>query len=110
VSCTIFLSDPTTYEGGELTVYIGDKEFSAKGKAGSAIFYPSTTIHEVKAVTAGSRLVILSFIESFIADQLQRDLYYTLAEVAALEGLKMHWRSRIRLEYVKNNLVRMWSA
>ena len=73
------------------------------------MFYPSTTIHEVTPVTAGERLVIITFIESQIPDQMQRDLLYTLREVRALEGLKMDWRNQIQLEYVIANLHRMWS-
>jgi PKHD-type hydroxylase len=73
------------------------------------VFYPSTTIHEVTPVTAGERLVMITFIESQIPDQMQRDLLYTLKEVRALEGLKMDWRNQIQLEYVIANLHRMWS-
>ena len=32
-----------------------------------------------------------------------------LNEVAALEGLKMNWNNRVRLEAVRNNLLRLWS-
>ena len=80
-----------------------------KGKPGQAVFYPSTAIHQVAPVTAGERLVVITFIESQIPDQLQRDLIYTLGEVRALEGLKMDWRNRTQLEYVISNLQRMWS-
>jgi PKHD-type hydroxylase len=60
-------------------------------------------------VTAGERLVIITFIESQIPDQMQRDLLYSLGEVHALEGLKMDWRNRTQLAYVIENLHRMWS-
>ena len=109
VSCTIFISNPAEYEGGELISYLGSETLTFKGKPGSAVFYPSTTIHEVTPVTAGERLVIITFIESQIPDQMQRDLLYTLREVRALEGLKMDWRNQIQLEYVIANLHRMWS-
>ena len=100
---------PAEYEGGELISYLGSETLRFKGKPGSAVFYPSTTIHEVTPVTAGERLVIITFIESQIPDQMQRDLLYTLREVRALEGLKMDWRNQIQLEYVIANLHRMWS-
>jgi PKHD-type hydroxylase len=109
VSCTMFLSDPGTYEGGELVVYQGTQEMRIKGRPGEAVFYPSTTLHQVTPVTAGERLVLITFVESQIADQMQRDLLYTLGEVRALEGLKMDWRNRTRLEYVIANLHRMWA-
>ncbi|HTW38820.1 MAG TPA: Fe2+-dependent dioxygenase [Steroidobacteraceae bacterium] len=109
VSCTIFINDPAAYQGGELVIHLGTETTSVKGKAGSAVFYPSTTLHEVTPVTQGERLVMISFIESQVPDPMQRELIYTLNEVRALEGLKMDWRNRTHLEYVIQNLLRMWS-
>jgi PKHD-type hydroxylase len=109
VSCTMFVSDPETYEGGELVVYVGSEPVRIKGKPGQAVFYASTCVHQVTPVTAGERLVVITFVESQIADPMQRDLLYTLGEVRALEGLKMDWRSRTQIEYVISNLQRMWS-
>ena len=109
VSCTMFVSDPSTYEGGELVAYMGSENLRIKGKPGQAVFYPSTGVHQVAPVTAGERLVVITFIESQIPDQLQRDLIYALSEVRALEGLKMDWRNRTQIEYVISNLQRMWS-
>jgi PKHD-type hydroxylase len=109
VSCTMFVSDPATYQGGELVVYVGSEALRIKGKSGEAVFYASTSIHQVMPVTSGERLVVITFIESQIPDQLQRDLLYALGEVRALEGLKMDWRNRTQLEYVISNLQRIWS-
>jgi PKHD-type hydroxylase len=109
VSCTIFISNPEDYQGGELLVHLGTETVSIKGKAGSAIFYASTSVHQVVPVTSGERLVMITFIQSLIADQMQRDLLYSLGEVRALEGLKMDWTNRTQLEYVIANLLRMWS-
>jgi len=109
VSCTIFIADPADYQGGELVIHLGTETTRIKGNAGSAVFYPSTRLHEVTPVTAGARLVMITFIESQIPDEMQRDLLYTLGEVRALEGLKMEWRNRTQLEFVIANLHRMWS-
>jgi PKHD-type hydroxylase len=109
VSCTVFINDPVGYEGGELTIHLGTEAVRVRGKAASAVFYPSTTLHQVPPVTAGERLVMITFIESQVPDQSQRDLLHTLNEVRALEGLKMEWRNRMQLEYVIANLLRMWS-
>jgi len=110
VSCTVFISQPADYEGGELVAHIGSEIMRIKGNAGSAIFYPSTTVHQVAPVSSGERLVMITFIESQIRDQLQRDILYTLGEVRALEALKMDWRNRVQLDYVIQNLHRMWSV
>jgi len=109
VSCTIFINDPAEYQGGELVIHLGSQTATIRGKAGSAVLYPSTTLHEVTAVTQGERLVMISFIESQVPDPMQRDLIYTLNEVRALEGLRMEWNNRMQLEYVIQNLLRMWS-
>ncbi|HEX3602587.1 MAG TPA: hypothetical protein VHU43_00750, partial [Steroidobacteraceae bacterium] len=89
--------------------HLGTEAVSVKGQAGSAVFYPSTTVHQVVPVSSGERMVMITFIESQIPDQLQRELLYSLGEVRALEGLKMEWQNRTQLEFAIANLHRMWS-
>ena len=110
VSCTVFISDPATYQGGELSIVIGNQAISFKGAAGEAILYPSTTLHEVVPVRSGERLVAITFIESFIADPHLRMQVYELNEIAALEGTTMRWENRVRLDVVRQNLMRMWTT
>lgn len=110
LSCTLFLSDPDSYEGGALAVRLGTRMVAFKLKPGAAVIYPSTTLHEVTSVTAGQRLVGITFIESQIPDPEQRELLYELDEVAALEGAQMREESRTRLQYVRTNLRRIWSV
>ena len=110
LSCTIFVAEPGTYEGGELAIVAGNQTIAFKGAAGEAIVYPSTLLHEVVPVRSGQRLVAITFIESLIADQHQRAQVYELNEIAALEGNTMRWESRVRLDVVRQNLMRMWST
>jgi PKHD-type hydroxylase len=110
LSCTVFVSDPSAYEGGELSIELGTIAVPFKGAAGEAIVYPSTMLHEVIPVRSGQRLVSITFIESFIADEHQRTQVYELNEIAALEGLTMKWENRVRLDVVRQNLIRMWST
>jgi PKHD-type hydroxylase len=110
LSCTVFVSEPSTYDGGELSIEVGNMAIPFKGEAGEAIVYPSTTLHEVVPVRSGRRLVSITFIESFIADEHRRMQVYELNEIAALEGNNMRWESRARLDVVRQNLLRMWSA
>lgn len=110
LSCTVFVSDPSTYEGGELSIELGTLAIPFKGAAGEAVVYPSTMLHEVVPVRSGQRLVSITFIESFIPDEHQRTQVYELNEIAALEGLSMKWENRVRLDVVRQNLIRMWSA
>lgn len=110
VSCTIFISDPDTYEGGELRIQLGSKKMKVKGKPGSCILYPSTTLHEVRPVTSGQRLVAITFIESLVTDAAQREMIYELGEVSALEGNNMKLENRTRLDLVRHNLMRRWAS
>jgi PKHD-type hydroxylase len=110
LSCTIFLNEPDVYDGGALAVWLGDRKIEFKLPPGAAVVYPSTTLHEVMPVTAGQRLVGITFIESQIADPILRELLYELDEVAALEGSNMSDENRVRLQHVRTNLRRMWSV
>jgi PKHD-type hydroxylase len=109
ISCTVFISEPSSYEGGELVCHLGTRPVPFKGMPGDAIVYPSTLLHEVRPVRSGARLVSITFIESLIADEAKRTQLYELNEVGALEGLKMDWQNRVRLELVRQNLFRMWA-
>jgi len=109
ISCTVFIAEPSTYEGGELVTHLGTRPVVFKGEPGDAIVYPSTMLHEVKPVRSGQRLVSITFIESRIADEHRRNQLYELNEIGALEGLKMSWQNRVRLELVRQNLLRMWA-
>jgi PKHD-type hydroxylase len=109
LSCTMFIAQPSSYEGGELAIVVGTRTLTFKGEPGSAIVYPSTMLHEVTPVRSGQRLVAITFIESLIADPHQREQVYELNEVAALEGLTMKWENRVRLDVVRQNLMRMWA-
>jgi PKHD-type hydroxylase len=108
LSCTVFLSDPESYEGGSLHVQYGDVDFRIKLPAGQAIVYPSDTLHEVEPVTKGERLVAITFIQSRIPDPFRRNLLFNLNEVAALEGLNMSHENYTRLQLVQAQLLRYW--
>ena len=108
LSCTIFLNEPDSYEGGALHVRYGDADIRFKLKPGQAIVYPSDTFHEVEPVTEGERLVAITFIQSRIPDPFRRYMLFELNEVAALEGLKMEPENFSRLQLVQANLLRYW--
>jgi PKHD-type hydroxylase len=109
VSCTVFISEPESYGGGELVIYLGSQEVRIKGRPGEVVFYPSTTLHEVAPVTSGERLVMITFIESQIADAARRELLFQLNEVRALEAENMEPANRLSLQFAAENLLRMWA-
>jgi PKHD-type hydroxylase len=108
LSCTIFLNDPAAYDGGALRIQLGTRDLRFRGAPGSAIVYPSNTMHEVEPVTRGERLVAITFIQSRIADPFRRELLYELNEIAALEGLRMQPENFTRLQLVQAGLLRHW--
>ncbi len=109
LSCTIFLSDVNDCKGGALHVTFGEAGMRFKGLPGTAIVYPSHTLHEVEKITEGERMVAITFIQSRIPDVTNRNLLYELNEVAALEGLNMQHENYTRLQAVQYNLMRKWS-
>jgi PKHD-type hydroxylase len=109
LSCTIFLTDPEDYDGGELHISLGDADLAFKLKPGEAIVYPSDTLHQVVPVTRGERLVAITFIQSRIQDPFRRNLLYNLNEIAALEGLNMKPDNFTRMQLVQNQLLRHWA-
>jgi PKHD-type hydroxylase len=78
VSMTLFLSDPATYDGGELVIENTQGEVVFKLPAGSAIVYPSSTLHRVEEVTRGERLAAVTWIQSLVRDAGQREILFDL--------------------------------
>ena len=109
LSCTVFLSEPSTYEGGSLHIQLGDADIRITLRPGEAVIYPSDTLHEVEPVTKGERLVAITFIQSRVPDPFRRNLLYNLNEVAALEGLKMSHENYTRMQLVQAQLLRYWA-
>jgi len=78
VSCTIFLSAPTQYQGGELEINMQGQCLQYKLSAGSALIYPSTSLHQVMPVTSGCRRVAVSWAESYVRSAANREILYDL--------------------------------
>lgn len=78
VSMTLFLSNPATYDGGELVIESTQGEAVFKLPAGSAIVYPSSTLHRVEEVTRGERLAAVTWIQSLVRDAGQREILFDL--------------------------------
>jgi PKHD-type hydroxylase len=68
LAATLFLSDPASYEGGELVLELPFGEQEIKLEAGEAVVYSATSLHRVAPVTRGVRLVALTWIQSMVRD------------------------------------------
>lgn len=81
-STTMFLSEPSSYDGGELCLYIDGKEEKIKLDAGYAITYSTGLLHRVSTVERGQRLAIAFWSKSFLTDRLHRELLNDLYELS----------------------------
>jgi PKHD-type hydroxylase len=110
LSFTLFLSDPATYEGGELDVETPAGQHLAKPAAGDLVLYPSTTLHEVRPVTSGERIVCVGWIESSIRDAAAREILFDLENLRATLATQHAPQSPEMLTLSKTvaNLLRLW--
>jgi PKHD-type hydroxylase len=109
ISITVFLNAPDEYDGGELCVETPGGEQCYKLDAGSALLYPSTCYHAVKPVTAGERLVAVTWVQSHVRSAEQRQILWQLDQARALLAQDPASASyhNVNLSYV--NLFRMWA-
>jgi len=78
LSITLFLSDPMSYDGGELLIHFPTGERSIKLPAGSVVVYPTTALHQVTPVTKGERLVVVTWVRSLVRDAAKREILFDL--------------------------------
>ena len=112
-SVTIFLSDPSTYEGGELNITIGNQNLSYKEEPGTAIIYPTGLWHTVNQVTSGSRKVVVFWFQSAISDPYLRN---TCCDIMTLikksideeENFYLSREQTLILENMRFNLLRRY--
>ena len=78
LSFTLFLNNPSNYDGGELCIQSIQNNQEVKLPAGQIIIYPSTSLHSVQKVSKGERLVCVGWIESYITSNEDRNLLFGL--------------------------------
>lgn len=110
VSCTVFLSEPADYDGGELVINDLYGEHEVKLPAGDAIVYPSSSLHRVQPVTRGARLGAFLWAQSLVRDDGQRQLLLELdAAIQRLDQGGADADAVLQLSGVYHNLLRRWS-
>ena len=110
LSFTIFIADPTDYDGGELTIMFSTGEEEVKLPAGSMYLYPSSTIHRVQPVTRGERLAILWWVESHVRDPAKREILYDIGQIKKLLAEQLPNAPETDLAgKTQANLLRMWA-
>lgn len=111
LSATLFLSDPDSYEGGELTVETPSGAQAVKLPAGHMVLYPATSLHLVTPVTRGERISSFFWVQSMIRSAERRtilfDLDQTIQEIQAQAGHEDP--NGLRLTGIYHNLIRQWA-
>jgi len=111
ISCTLFLSDPDDYDGGDLVIEDPAGNRRVKLPAGSLVVYPGTTVHRVEPVTRGHRVACFFWVESMVRSLEQRQLLFNM------DHYLRHLRSTvgetdpgvIGLTGTYHNLLRLWA-
>lgn len=111
LSCTLFLSEPEEYEGGDLVIEDTYGYHEVKLPAGDMALYPSTSLHEVSSITRGTRFASFFWVQSLIREDQKRHLLFTLDE--SIRQLRKEqgdsYPEVMRLTNIYHNLIRMWS-
>ncbi len=109
LSFTLFLADPTTYDGGALIIEDSLESREIKLAAGDMILYPTTTLHRVEPVTRGTRLAVVGWVQSLLRDSAQREILFDLDQ-ACEAVFAQQGKSPLldKLSKTRSNLLRMW--
>jgi len=110
VSTTVFINEPDDYEGGEIVIQAQTGEQHFKLAAGSAITYPSGSLHHVAEVTKGTRLVAVTWAQSLVRDAEKRELLFNLHKTReALQEKYPDDKEVVKIDHTYINLMRMWA-
>ncbi|MEX3967116.1 Fe2+-dependent dioxygenase [Paraburkholderia sp. EG286B] len=110
VSCTLFLSSPDEYDGGELVVEDTYGVQEVKLPAGDMIVYPATSLHQVTPVTRGARVASFFWVQSLVRDDTKRALLFDMdTAIQRLNASDADAQARRSLVGCYHNLLRLWS-
>lgn len=115
LAMTLFLSDPASYQGGELVVLADTGSQRIKMDAGSAVLYPATNFHRVEPVTVGERWTAEAIVQSTIREDEHRQILAEINSVltwmdeAPPEHAETLATARLSLRRARANLGRMWA-
>ncbi len=111
LSVTLFLSDPETYEGGELEVECPGGARQLKLKAGDAFIYATHALHQVRQVTTGTRDAAVFWLQSTIQDDfIRQNLFELQAAISTLQSKNTSSQELLLLSKVHQNLTRKFST
>ncbi len=111
LSATLFLSDPASYDGGELQIEDAYGQQSVKLPAGHMVLYPATSLHLVTPVTRGARIASFFWIQSLVSDDARRGILFDID--ISIQRLRQdvgdEHPALIALTGAYHNLLRQWA-
>lgn len=111
LSATLFLCDPSAYDGGELLIEDTYGQKSVKLPAGHMVLYPATSLHRVAPITRGSRIASFFWIQSLVADDGKRSILFDID--ISIQRLRQdvgdEHPALIALTGAYHNLIRQWA-
>ncbi|TDV24779.1 PKHD-type hydroxylase [Paraburkholderia caballeronis] len=110
VSATLFLSDPSEYDGGELVIEDTYGVQQVKLPAGDMVVYPATSLHQVTPITRGMRVGCFFWVQSLVRNDTQRALLFDMdTAIQRLNASGADDQARRSLVGCYHNLLRIWS-
>lgn len=109
VAFTLFLDEPSTYQGGELVIATTAQKFSFKLPAGCMVLYPAGELHRVMPVASGVRNALVGWVQSRIGDAHQREIIAKLSLVPrTLSQDEKYTELATQSGQCIQELIRMW--
>ncbi|MGE6822405.1 Fe2+-dependent dioxygenase [Pseudomonas soli] len=110
LSSTLFLSDPDSYDGGELVIQDTYGVRQVKLAAGDLVLYPGTSLHKVNPVTRGARYAAFFWTQSLVREDSQRTLLFEMDNAIRHLGADVpEHPSLLQLTGTYHNLLRRWA-
>jgi len=110
ISATLFLAQPSEYDGGELMIDDTFGSHAVKLPAGDLVLYPATSLHRVQPVTRGARVASFFWIQSMVRDDGERTLLFDLdLAIQRLGNDVPNHPALVQLTGVYHNLLRRWA-
>lgn len=110
LSATLFLSDPDSYDGGELVIQDTYGTQQIKLAAGHMVLYPGTSLHKVNPVTRGERYAAFFWTQSLVREDSQRALLFEMDNaIQQLSADLPDHPSLLQLTGAYHNLLRRWA-
>ena len=111
LSATLFLSDPASYDGGELQIEDSYGQQSVKLRAGDMVLYPATSLHLITPVTRGTRIASFFWIQSLVSDDARRGILFDID--ISIQRLRQdvgdEHPALVALTGAYHNLLRQWA-